>query len=204
MQMLKEELGYQVDFTVINSQGWVPQRRERIFIVGFRRDAGFSFDALKIADPERGPKLGSILLPPSEVLPKYTLTEKLWEYLQKYKKKHAAKGNGFGFSLFGPDDVTRTLSARYYKDGSEILIEQTGNRPRRLTPSECARLMGFRHLDGREYEIHVSDTQAYKQFGNAVVVPAATAVAWHMNPFILDVMADRPPQRALPLEATLA
>lgn len=204
LRTLEEELGYCVDFKVINSKSWVPQGRERIFIAGFRKDVGFSFDDLKIPKPENGPKLGTILLPPSEVPEKYTLTEHLWTYLQNYKKKHAAKGNGFGFSLFGPEDVARTLSARYYKDGSEVLIKQQGKRPRRLTPIECARLMGFKHLDGREYEIHVSDTQAYKQFGNAVVVPAATAVARHMQPYILDVLADRPPQRALPLESELA
>lgn len=204
IRTLEEELGYSIDFRVINSQGWVPQRRERIFIVGFRRDTGFAFDDLKVPDPMLGPKLGAILQPPSEILPKYTLTPRLWDYLQEYKKKHQAKGNGFGCSVFGKNDVARTLSARYYKDGSEVLIKQSGKRPRRLTPIECSRLMGFRHLDGTDFDIPVSDTQAYKQFGNAVVVPAATAVARHMNQFILEVMSDQPPQRALPLEATLA
>ena len=126
---------------MIGSQSWVPQKRERIFIVGFREPTDFDFSALKIPDSGSGPKLGSILEP--EVDPKYTLTAHLWKYLQDYKAKHNAAGNGFGFSLFGPNDVTRTLSARYYKDGSEILIAQKGTRPRRLTPRECARLMGF-------------------------------------------------------------
>lgn len=201
LQILEEELGYVVDFRVINSQGWVPQRRERIFIAGFRRDAGFSFDDLEIPEPEYGPKLKSILQPRTEVPDKYTLTAHLWKYLQDYKKKHQALGNGFGCSVFGPNDVARTLSARYYKDGSEILVKQPGTRPRRLTPRECARLMGFRHLDGREFDIPVSDTQAYKQFGNAVVVPVATAVARHMKPCIVEAMAPRALQRVLHPEA---
>ena len=131
--------------------------------------------------PGNGPKLGSILETGPD--PKYTLTQHLWGYLQDYKKKHNAKGNGFGFSLFGPDDVTRTLSARYFKDGSEVLVRQPGHRPRRLTPRECARLMGFDSPD-REMKIPVSDTQAYRQFGNAVVVPVVEAVARHMEPHI--------------------
>ncbi len=109
----------------------------------------------------------------SRVDPKYTLSDKLWAYLQAYAAKHRAKGNGFGFGLVGRDDVTRTLSARYYKDGSEILVKQPGRNPRRLTPKECARLMGF--PDG--FKIPVSDTRAYKQFGNSVVVPLVKAVA---------------------------
>ena len=104
---------------------------------------------------------------------RYTLTDHLWTYLQNYAKKHAAKGNGFGCSVFGPDDVARTLSARYYKDGSEILIRQSRKNPRRLTPRECARLMGFPD----EFQIPVSDTQAYKQFGNSVVVPVIESIA---------------------------
>jgi DNA (cytosine-5)-methyltransferase 1 len=112
------------------------------------------------------------------------MTAHLWNYLQEYKEKHNAKGNGFGYSLFGPGDVARTLSARYYKDGSEILIRQSGRAPRRLTPRECARLMGF-DAPGEEMVIPVSDTQAYKQFGNAVVVPVIKAVASLMQPHIL-------------------
>jgi DNA (cytosine-5)-methyltransferase 1 len=161
----------------------VPQRRQRIFIAGFREPTGFDFDALELPDPAKGPKLGSILQPHDEVDPKYTLTEHLWNYLQRYKEKHSAAGNGFGFGLFGPNDVARTLSARYYKDGSEVLIAQPGNRPRRLTPLECARLMGF-DRPGRTFKIPVSDTQAYRQFGNAVVVPVVEFVARAMQPHI--------------------
>ena len=120
-----------------------------------------------------------------KVLSKYTLTDHLWEYLQRYAEKHQKQGNGFGFGLVGPDDVTRTLSARYYKDGSEILVKQKGKNPRRLTPRECARLMGFDTLRKSNFIIPVSDTQAYKQFGNAVVVPVVEAVARHMQPWIV-------------------
>ena len=143
---------------------------------------------LEIPSSALGPKLGSILDRHEDVDPKYTLTERLWEYLQAYKAKHNAKGNGFGYSLFGPNDVARTLSARYYKDGSEILIDQPGKRPRRLTPQECARLMGFEHGD-RRWQIHVSDTQAYRQFGNAVVVPVVEFLANAMKPHLADALA---------------
>lgn len=181
MNVLKNELGYHVQTRVISSEHWVPQKRERIFIVGFREPTEFDLDGLKL--PAGGPKLGSILQAHDEVDPKYTLTERLWEYLQAYKTKHASKGNGFGYSLFGPDDVTRTLSARYYKDGSEVLVAQPGKRPRRLTPLECARLMGFDRGD-RRWKIPVSDTQAYRQFGNAVVVPVVEFLAQAMKPYI--------------------
>ncbi len=181
MNVLRNELGYHVQTRVISSQHWVPQKRERIFIVGFREPTTFDLEGLKL--PEGGPKLSSILQPHDEVDPKYTLTERLWEYLQAYKEKHNAKGNGFGFSLFGPDDVTRTLSARYYKDGSEVLVAQPGKRPRRLTPLECARLMGFDRGE-RRWKIPVSDTQAYRQFGNAVVVPVVEFIAEAMKPHI--------------------
>ena len=181
LHSLKNELGYHVQYRVINSQPWVPQKRERIFIVGFRDPTDFDFAALEIADAAKGPKLHKILEP--EVPEKYTLTPNLWKYLQDYKAKHNAAGNGFGFSLFGPDDVTRTLSARYYKDGSEILIAQKGKRPRRLTPRECARLMGFDTKE-REFAIGVSDTQAYKQFGNAVVVPVVRFLADALREYI--------------------
>lgn len=190
MHVLEKELGYHVQARVIGSQSWVPQKRERIFIVGFRDPTDFDFDALKIPDPARGPRLGSILEPHSEVDPKYTLTPRLWEYLQGYKAKHASKGNGFGYGLFGPDDVTRTLSARYYKDGSEILVKQPRKRPRRLTPKECARLMGFETED-REWIIPVSDTQAYRQFGNAVVVPVVEFIAQAMKPHIKAALAGK-------------
>lgn len=183
-----EELGYRIETRIISSEPWVPQKRERIFIAGFRKDLGSSFS---FADFDRmiplqaeWPKLGSILQSHNEIDSKYTLTPNLWQYLQDYRKKHEGAGNGFGYSLFGPEGVTRTLSARYHKDGSEVLIEQKGTRPRRLTPVECARLMGFEH-GKREWKIRVSDTQAYRQFGNAVVVPVIEAIAQYMKPELL-------------------
>lgn len=187
MHVLREELGYEVHTRVVNSEPWVPQKRERIFIVGFRDPSAFLFDDLNVPNAAKSPVLGDIL--EKNVNPKYTLTDKLWNYLQQYKKKHAEAGNGFGYSLFGPMDVARTLSARYYKDGSEILIAQQGNRPRRLTPRECARLMGFDNPRSSDFVIPVSDTQAYRQFGNAVVMPVVQAVANIMKPHILDAVA---------------
>ncbi len=195
---LEEELGYHIKFKVIDARYFVPQHRERIFIAGFRKKNEFTFDDLVI--PENGPKLGSILHPEdgSEeaeghytkgkkgiVDEKYTLSDHLWEYLQAYAEKHRKQGNGFGFGLFGPDDVARTLSARYFKDGSEVLIMNGRKNPRRLTPRECARLMGFDSPNGSNFRIPVSDTQAYKQFGNAVVVPVVKTVARHMAHWIM-------------------
>jgi DNA (cytosine-5)-methyltransferase 1 len=182
---LENELGYHVAWRVVSARPWVPQKRERIFIVGFREDAGFSFEGFeKQIPPEtEWPVLGDILQSHNEVDSKYTLTEHLWNYLQRYKEKHASQGNGFGFGLCGAGDVARTLSARYHKDGSEILVEQPVGRPRRLTPTECARLMGFERGE-REWKIAVSDTQAYRQFGNSVVVPVVEAVARHVEPFL--------------------
>jgi DNA (cytosine-5)-methyltransferase 1 len=165
---LAKSLGYHVKVRIIDSQGLVPQRRERMFLVGFREPRYFEFPKF----PAEGPKLRTIL--DSDVDDKYTLSDHLWKYLQNYAKKHQAAGNGFGFSVFSDDDVARTLSARYHKDGSEILISQgPGKNPRRLTPPECARLMGF----PRRFEIPVSDTQAYRQFGNSVVVPVVERIA---------------------------
>ena len=182
LNVLRNQLGYHVDYKIINAAGWVPQKRERIFIAGFRDSNDFSFEHMKVMDPCKGPRLGSIL--DDEVDEKYTLSDKLWNYLQNYKKKHEAKGNGFGFGLVGPEDVARTLSARYHKDGSEILIKQEGKNPRRLTPHECARLMGFEQKGGIPFNLPVSDTQAYRQFGNSVVVPVVEAVAKHMEPYL--------------------
>ena len=181
---LEDDLGYAIDYRVISSAPWVPQKRERIFIVGFRQDVGFCFDGFDAVIPKEKdwPRLGSILQGHNEVDSKYTLTPKLWEYLQTYRAKHEKAGNGFGYSLFGKDGVTRTLSARYHKDGSEILIKQKGTRPRRLTPTECARLMGFEHGDRTWDTSAVSDTQAYRQFGNAVVVPVVEAIARYLEP----------------------
>ncbi|MBC6442646.1 MAG: DNA (cytosine-5-)-methyltransferase [Rhodobacteraceae bacterium] len=187
LRVLENDLGYRIFHRVISSAPWVPQKRERIFIAGFR-DHGTAFDFDRLAVPEGdGPTLGTIL--DSNVDPKYTLTEHLWTYLQGYREKHRRAGNGFGYALFGPDDVARTMSARYYKDGAEILIIQKGNRPRRLTPRECARLMGFEKPGQASWKIPVSDTQAYRQFGNAVVVPVVNAVAQLMQPHIMDAMA---------------
>ena len=188
---LEDDLGYAIDFRVISSKPWVPQNRERIFIVGFRRDVGFCFDGFDAVIPSEDswPRLGSVLQSHNEVDAKYTLTPKLWDYLKAYRAKHEKAGNGFGYSLFGRNSVTRTLSARYHKDGSEILIEQKGTRPRRLTPTECARLMGFEH-GSRKWDISlVSDTQAYRQFGNAVVVPVVDAVARYMEPSLKKMLA---------------
>jgi len=167
MHTLEYELGYTVYATVLDARWVVPQHRERIYIVGFREPRPFQFPVF----PKRMLKLRDIL--ESDVPSRCTLTDHLWTYLQNYALKHHAKGNGFGFGLADLDGVTRTLSARYYKDGSEILIPQEGRNPRRLTPRECARLMGFPET----FQIVVSDTRAYKQFGNSVVVPVVAALA---------------------------
>jgi len=164
---LTEALGYTVYHKIIDAKSVVPQHRERIFLVGFREWRYFDFPQF----PDKGPKLGSILEPKPD--PKYTLTDHLWNYLQNYAAKHQAAGNGFGFGLVTEDDTTRTLSARYHKDGSEILIAQNRRNPRRLTPRECARLMGYPDT----YNVVVSDTQAYRQFGNSVVVPVVERIA---------------------------
>ena len=168
-----EELNYEVFHAVIDGQNYVPQHRERILIVGFDRerygsDIDFEFN---ITPVEPKPVMRDIL--DTEVSDSYTLSDKLWLYLQNYAAKHRAAGNGFGYGIAEPDGVARTLSARYYKDGSEILIAQEGKNPRRLTPRECARLQGF----PESFKIPVSDTQAYKQFGNSVVVPLMANVA---------------------------
>lgn len=211
-----DELGYDVadaessgpnDPKIIDGKNFLPQHRERIVLVGFKRSldikGDFSLKNISQFFPEVRPAIRDILEP--KVDDKYILTENLWKYLYNYAKKHQAKGNGFGFGLVdpqNPDSVARTLSARYHKDGSEILIDrgwdmQRGeenfddpdnqiNRPRRLTPRECAKLMGFQKLDGEDFfRIPVSDTQAYKQFGNSVVVPVFAAVAKLLEPYIL-------------------
>ena len=167
------ELGYEVFYKVIDGQAFVPQHRERIIIVGFDRERyGSFFDfEFNIIPKEPKPVIADIL--EKEVSEKYTLSDKLWIYLQNYAAKHKAAGNGFGYGIALLDGVSRTLSARYYKDGSEVLIEQDGKNPRKLTPRECARLQGFPD----SFAIPVSDTQAYRQFGNSVVVPLMAAVA---------------------------
>lgn len=177
-------------------------------IAGFRSDVGCNLAEMGIPDPAHGPKLRSILHPEdgterpdghftmgniARVAEKYTLSDHLWRYLQDYSAKHKAKGNGFGFGLVGPQDIARTLSARYHKDGSEILIRQTGKNPRRLTPRECSRLMGFDSPNGADFVIPVSDTQAYRQFGNSVAVPVIEAVANHMLPYLKKALLDAAP-----------
>lgn len=212
------ELGYDVHDHVLSAQSWVPQRRERIFLAGFRRETQFDFGA--IVRPAEAPTLRDILHHPDEepeepysiyqrgktvVSPRYTLTDHLWTYLQNYAAKHRDKGNGFGCSVFGPDDVARTLSARYHKDGSEILIAQHGKNPRRLTPRECARLMGFDRRGGEtKMIIPVSDTQAYRQFGNSVVVPVVHAIAREMIPRVLAPERFAPVQYPIPLGKSAA
>ena len=167
-EALTKHLKYHVKYDVVDAQGLVPQHRERIFLVGFREPRNFEFPKF----PSDGPKLETIL--DEDVPDKYTLTDHLWRYLQDYAAKHKAAGNGFGYGLFTGKDVARTLSARYYKDGSEILISQGPRKnPRRLTPRECGKLMGF----PSDFKIPVSDTQAYKQFGNSVVVPVVERIA---------------------------
>lgn len=195
------ELGYDIASRVVDGARFVPQHRERILIVGFRKEDGIAFDWEEVMLPPKGGRTMKDILHRTDgtepVLPwdsdrffdhdarkvpdKYTLTPKLWQYLQDYAAKHRAKGNGFGFGLVFPDSVARTLSARYYKDGSEILVYQGENRnPRRLTPRECARLMGFPDT----FRIPVSDTRAYKQFGNSVVMPVMHEVARVMVPLV--------------------
>ncbi|MCI0709896.1 MAG: DNA (cytosine-5-)-methyltransferase [Chloroflexi bacterium] len=175
-----DELGYEIFYEVLDAKYYVPQHRERIFIVGFLRERLQNVNFQFPKPPKHSPTIADILL--SEVDEKYTLSDKLWSYLKEYKEKHRSKGNGFGYGLIDParDTTTRTLSARYYKDGSEILIQQQGKNPRRLTPRECARLMGF----PEDFVIPVSDTQAYKQFGNSMVVSLAEAIAKAITPIL--------------------
>jgi DNA (cytosine-5)-methyltransferase 1 len=196
-ETLRDELKYQVHVKVVDGGHFVPQHRERILIVGFKEKTLFTFEDLKL--PSTRPLLGSILHPgdgseeaeepyttgpKAKVHSKYVLTDKLWAYLQAYAEKHRKAGNGFGFGLADRNSVARTLSARYYKDGSEILVSRgKGKNPRRLTPRECARLMGFPDT----FKITVSDTQAYRQFGNSVVVPVIREVARIMEPHILSL-----------------
>lgn len=167
------ELNYDVHTQVLDGQNFVPQHRERILIVGFDKERyGGSIDFSFNITPEKKKMVMKDILE-QNVKDKYTLSDKLWLYLQNYAAKHKEAGNGFGYGIADPNGVSRTLSARYYKDGSEILISQGDKNPRRLTPRECARLQGFPD----SFKIVVSDTQAYKQFGNSVVVPLMANVA---------------------------
>jgi len=198
-ETLQDELGYRIFPKVVDGKGFVPQHRERIYIVGFRDDTDFSWDAFR--HPELDAKtIGDILHrqdgsedsqhdfsreyivgKKGKVNDKYILSDKLWSFLHGYAAKHKAKGNGFGYGMVTKNCTSRTLSARYYKDGSEILVNRGKSNPRRLTPRECARLMGYPD----NFKIPVSDTQAYKQFGNSVVVPVIKEIARIMKPHIM-------------------
>ncbi len=171
-----DALNYYVKYDVLRAGDFgVPQNRERIYIVGLNKDYFDIPEDYDFAFPDpthKKTRLGDIL--ETDVDEKYTISDSLWEGHQRRKKEHQEKGNGFGYSLFNAEsEYANTISARYYKDGSEILIEQKGHNPRKLTPRECARLQGF----PEEFIIPVSDTQAYKQFGNSVAVPVVRAVA---------------------------
>lgn len=212
-ETLEQQLGYHIHWKVIDARTFVPQHRERILIAGFRDDVDFDWQALerpldetvptmsRILHREDGTELdvddGRFITADGKVQAKYVLSTGLWKYLKDYAEKHRAKGNGFGFGMVGPDSVARTLSARYYKDGSEILVSRGPRRnPRRLTPRECARLMGFPET----WKIPVSDTRAYKQFGNSVVVPVVTAAARLMKPGITAIVSG---QEMLPRQPRL-
>lgn len=204
-----EELGYDVYHRVIDASGWLPQHRERLFVVALRRKLfrnGIkpTLESLAAYEGEQVRSVREILEP--EVESRYTLTDHLWKYLRDYAAKHAAKGNGFGFGLVKLDGISRTLSARYYKDGSEILIPQARKNPRRLTPREAARLMGFtghfarlRGFKEGEFPQVVSDTQSYRQFGNAVAPPVAEAVAAEIAKVIQARVFAQEPGRTLKL-----
>ncbi|HAT2080000.1 DNA (cytosine-5-)-methyltransferase [Legionella pneumophila] len=211
-KVLTNDLGYHIDWKVLDARHWVPQHRERIFIAGFLEENNFSFKNFVFPEQSNHPTLAKILHPQNGtekeenpytegknavVSDKYTLSDKLWKYLQAYAAKHREQGNGFGFGINTADNISRTLSARYHKDGSEILIYQKDKNPRRLTPRECARLMGFDNFGESKFKIPVSDTQAYRQFGNAVVVPVVHSVANYMIPYIRaglnkELVANRP------------
>lgn len=179
LNALHEDLGYDpVTWKIFDAAKLVPQHRERVLIAGFRKDLDINFDLNDIVIEDREPQLQDILQPPEEVPKEYSLSDDLWEYLQDYKEKHRAKGNGFGYSIADPEGITRTMSARYHKDGSEILIEQPGDRnPRMLTEREAARLFGY----PEDFKISVSKTQAYQQFGNTVAVPVVARVAKELS-----------------------
>ncbi len=207
-ETLQDELGYKISPKIIDAKGFVPQHRERIYIVGFLEDTDFSWGAFGHKKKD-AMTIGDILHPQDssedceeealkkyivgkkgKVNDKYILSDKLWKYLYDYAAKHKAKGNGFGYGIVKKSSVARTLSARYYKDGSEILVSRGRGNPRRLTPRECARLMGFDKLGESKFKIPVSDTQAYKQFGNSVVVPVVEEIARIMKPHIMTLIEE--------------
>ncbi len=199
-ETLQDELGYKIFPKVIDGKGFVPQHRERIYIVGFRDDTDFSWDAFRAKD-KTAKTMGDILHPQNgteeaekdytlgktaKVNKKYILSDKLWKFLFGYAAKHKAKGNGFGYGMVTKKSISRTLSARYYKDGSEILINRGRGNPRRMTPRECARIMGYPDT----FKIPVSDTQSYKQFGNSVVMPVIEEIAYIMKPHIMTLIEE--------------
>ena len=197
MDTLQNKLGYRVFTQIVDAVGFVPQHRERLYIVGFKDKVSFDWNKLQ-RPPVNAKQLNCILHPQNGtetpeppytqgevglVEPRYTLSNKLWRFLQTHKQKHAQKGNGFGYSLVNKEDIARTLTARYHKDGAEILVSQGQHQnPRRLTPRECARLMGYPD----NFVIPVSNTQAYQQFGNSVVVPVVKAIANLMKKPLFD------------------
>jgi len=203
-ETLEDELGYKIFTKVVDGKGFVPQHRERIYIVGFKDDTDFSWDDFKhrakdaktmkdIFHPQDGSEnvtketlQNYIVGNKGKVNDKYILSDKLWKYLYDYAAKHKAKGNGFGYGMVTKKSTSRTLSARYYKDGSEILVNRGKGNPRRLTPRECARLMGY----PESFKIPVSDTQSYKQFGNSVVMPVINEIARIMKPRILTLIEE--------------
>lgn len=187
-----KELGYSIHYQILDGKYFVPQHRERIIIVGFRNSV------FKGKETFNFPKMGTAKFVIKDILEpvvdeKYTLSNKLWNYLQEYSKKHKEKGNGFGYGLTDLNGISRTMSARYYKDGAEILIPQEGKNPRRLTPRECARLQGFPN----EFIIPVSDNQAYKQFGNSVVTPLIQAVGKNIIKELLKINEPKKPKIAV-------
>jgi len=207
-ETLEDELGYRIYPKVVDAKGFVPQHRERIYIVGFRDDTDFSWDAFRHEKPDKK-TMNDILHPcdgsedsesdefrsyivgkKGKVNDKYILSDKLWNYLYDYAAKHKAKGNGFGYGMVTKKSTARTLSARYYKDGSEILINRGRGNPRRLTPRECARLMGYPD----SFRIPVSDTQSYKQFGNSVVMPVIAEIARIMRDYIMTLIEEEESQ----------
>lgn len=168
------DMNYDVQTLLFKAKDFgVPQNRERVYIVGFDKAQVKNYKDFKPPVPfDKPTKVGDVL--EESVDEKYTISDALWEGHKRRKRDHKKKGNGFGYSLVNPESpYTNTISARYYKDGSEILVEQKGKNPRKLTPREAARLQGF----PEEYIIPVSDTQAYKQFGNSVAVPVVNAIA---------------------------
>ena len=214
-ETLEDELGYKIYPKVVDAKGFVPQHRERIYIVGYRDETDFSWDAFRTED-KMAKTMGDILHPQNgneepekdytvgskaKVNEKYVLSDKLWKYLYDYAAKHKAKGNGFGYGMVTKKSTARTLSARYYKDGSEILINRGRYNPRRLTPRECARLMGYPD----SFKIPVSDTQSYKQFGNSVVMPVIKEIAYIMKPHIMTLIEEEEAnihQTSLPFSAS--